>query len=32
MDAAQLVDVNSVRSWRADKADVLAQIGSVNHA
>jgi len=32
MDAAQLVDVSSVRGWRADKAEVLAQIGSVNHA
>ena len=32
MDAAQIVDEQSVRSWRADKAEVLAQIGSMKHA
>lgn len=31
MDAAQIVDVNSVRAWRADKAKVLANIGLISH-
>jgi hypothetical protein len=30
--AAQVVDVKSVRTWRADKARVLAKIGSTSHA
>jgi len=32
MDAAQVVDEQSVRGWRADKAEVLAKIGSMKHA
>ncbi len=32
MDAAQIVDEKSVRGWRADKAEVLAKIGSMKHA
>jgi hypothetical protein len=31
MDATQIVDVSSVRSWRADKMSVLANIGSISH-
>ncbi len=31
MDAAQIVDENSVHGWRADKSEVLAQIGSMKH-
>ncbi len=31
MDAGQIVDEQSVRSWRADKAEALAQIGSMKH-
>jgi len=32
MNAAQIVDVRSVRAWRGHKAKVLAKIGSVSHA
>jgi hypothetical protein len=32
MNAAQVVDVGSVRAWRRHKAKVLANIGSISHA
>lgn len=32
MDATQIVDAKSVRTWRAEKARVLAEIGSISHA
>jgi hypothetical protein len=31
-NAAQIVDKKSVRTWRANKAKVLAKIGSIRHA
>jgi hypothetical protein len=32
MNAAQIVDLSSVRAWRAHKAKVLANIGPISHA
>ena len=32
ISASQIVDKKSVRTWRADKAKVLAKIGSIRHA
>jgi hypothetical protein len=32
MNAAQIVDVTSVRAWRGHKAKVLANIGLISHA
>jgi hypothetical protein len=32
MNAAQIVDANSVRAWQTDKANVLTKMGSISHA